>query len=89
MWLNREKRRVFYLCRRVNGKPRQFRVGTGLLAERLAAEVEARKANAEACTAWKTKVSAAEGSLDELYDGMEQLTAASLLAQVFHRHERG
>ena len=93
MWLNRGKRKVFYLCRWVNGRPRQFRVGTGPLAEKLAAEPEARKqtrkASAEACAAWKAKASAVEGPLNELCAGLEQVTIATLLAQGFHRHDRG
>ena len=93
MWLNRGNRQVFYLCRRVNGKPRQIRIGTGPLAEKLAAELEGRKrtrkASAEACAAWKAKVSAAEGPLDELCADLDQMTAASLLALGYHRHDRG
>jgi hypothetical protein len=92
MWLNRGNRQVFYLCRRVNGRPQQIRVGIGPLAERLAAELEGRKqvrkASAEACAAWKAKASGAERPLDELCAGLDQMTAASLLALGYHRHDR-
>src|ERR1700722_4482567 len=92
MWLNRGKRKVFYLCKRVNGKPRQIRVGTGPLAEKLAAELEARKAArkaaVQACATWKAAMSAVEDPLDELCAGLDQVVTASLLALGFHRHDR-
>jgi hypothetical protein len=93
MLLNRGGRQLLYLSRRVNGKPKKIYVGTGPLADLLAAELEARKrarkATAEACAAWKAKVFAVEEPLDELCADLEQLTAASLLARGYHRHHRG
>jgi hypothetical protein len=93
MWLNRGKCQVFYLCRRVNGRPRQFRVGTGPLADLLAAELESRKrarqAQAEACASRRAEVGAAENPLDALCASLDQVTSASLLAHGYHRHDRG
>ena len=77
MWLMRGTKKCFYLSKRINGKPRCVYVGTGPEAERLAAEVEARnQARMEAsraCTAWKTRVGATEGPLDELCGSLELL----------------
>jgi hypothetical protein len=92
MWLNRGTRRVFYLCKRVNGIPRQIRVGTGPLAEKLAAELEARKAArkaaVQACIDWNAAVCAVEDPLDDLCAGLDQVVTASLLASGYHRHDR-
>jgi hypothetical protein len=92
MWLNHGNRKVFYLCKRVNGKPRQIRVGTGPLAEKLAAELEGRKvvrrAAKEACILWAARMHAVEDPLDELCAGLDQVVTASLLVQGFHRHDR-
>ena len=93
MWLNRGNRKVFYLCKRVNGKPRQIRVGTGPLANKLAAELEARKAArkaaAKAFTSWTAQVRAVEDPLDTLCTDLDQVITGSLLALGFHRHDRG
>jgi hypothetical protein len=92
MWLNHGNRKVFYLCKRINGKPRQIRVGTGPLAEKLAAELEtrkaARKAVAEACASGDAQTRAVEQPLDNLCAGLDQVVIASLLAIGFHRHDR-
>src|SRR5262245_2284916 len=92
MYLNRGGRKLFYLSRRVNGKPKKIYFGTGPLAEMVAAELEgrkrARKASAEACAMWRAKVGAAEGPLDELCASLELLATASLLALGYHRHDR-
>src|SRR4051812_46921320 len=92
MWLNRGRRQVFYLVRRVNGQPRQLRVGTGPLAEKVAAELEVRKAErkakAEASASREARVNAAEDPLDALCAGLESLITASLLAGGYHRQGR-
>jgi hypothetical protein len=93
MLLKRGGRQLLYLSRRVNGKPRKIYVGTGPLADLLAAELESRKrahkARVEACAAWKAKVGAAENPLDELCGALDQVAAASLLARGYRRHDRG
>jgi len=93
MFLNRGGRKLLYLSRRVNGKPKKIYVGTGPLADLLAAELEgrkrARKATAEAYAAWKAQVGAVENPLDQLCAGLDQVTSASLLAHGYHRHDRG
>ena len=93
MWSTRGSRNLFYLSRRVHGVPTKVYVGTGPSADRLAAEVEARKrarqAVAEACAAQKEAVRAAEGPLDELCAGLDQVVAATLLGRGYHRHDRG
>ena len=92
MWLTRGTKKCFYRATRINGRPRCVYVGTGPEAERVAAEIEARKrARMEASrafAAWKTRVGATEGPLDELCSSLELLVAASLLAQGYHRHDR-
>ena len=54
---------VFYLSRRVNGKPTKIYVGTGIEAEKLVPEVEIRKRArldaAEACVARNVRTAAA------------------------------
>jgi hypothetical protein len=89
MWLRRGERKVFYLCKRVAGVPRQVRVGTGPAAEKMAAELEARKrdrkARAEACAAWEQRVGELEGPLEQLCAGLEQAAAGALLLAGFHR----
>jgi hypothetical protein len=93
MYLKRGGRQLLYLSRRVNGKPKKIYVGTGPLADLLAAELEsrkqARKASAEACASWRANVAAAENPLDALCAGLDQVTSASLLAHGYHRHDRG
>jgi hypothetical protein len=85
MFLNRRGRKLLYLSKRVNGKPKKVYVGTGPLADLLAAELEARKqvlkARAEACAAWKAKAAITEGPLDDLCNDLDQMSAASLLAR--------
>src|SRR5262245_19194020 len=93
MFQNRGGRKLLYLSRRVNGKPKKIYVGTGPLADLLAAELEARKRTrkerAETCASWKAQVGAAEHPLDELCDALDQVAAASLLTLGYHRHDRG
>jgi hypothetical protein len=93
MYLNRGGRKLLCLSRRVNGKPKKIYVGTGLLADLLAAELEARKrarkAAADARTAWKARVAAAEDPLDALCDDLDRTVAAHLLTHGYHRHDRG
>ncbi len=93
MYLNRGGRKLLYLSRRVNGKPKKIYVGTGPLANLLAAELESRKAQrkerAEACAAWKAQVSAAEDPLDALCADLDRAVAAHLLVLGYRRHDRG
>jgi len=92
MFLNRGGRKLLYLSRRVNGKPRKIYVGTGPLADLLAAELESRKRKRqvarEACAAWKADTRTAEQPLAELCASLELLATASLLALGYHRHDR-
>jgi hypothetical protein len=92
MWLNCGNHKVFYRCRRVNGTPQQILVGTGPLAEKLAAEREvrkaARKAAAEELATWVAQMRAVEEPLDALCAGLDQVVTASLLMLGYHRHDR-
>jgi hypothetical protein len=92
MWLKRGNKEVFYLSHRVNGKPTKTHIGTGIFAERVAAEVEDRKrvraAVSEACALFEARAIAAEQPLDALCESLELLATASLLALGFHRHDR-
>jgi hypothetical protein len=68
VWVKQYGRDVFYLSKRVNGKPTKFYVGAGPEAQALAAELERRKRErreaAEALAAWQAGVEAAEGPLE-------------------------
>lgn len=92
MYVTRYGKKLMYLSRRVNGKPRKIYLGTGPLAELAALELEARrserKAKAEERAARKARPLAAEHSLDSLCAGLELFTTASLLAEGFHRQDR-
>lgn len=93
MMSNRNGRQLLYLSRRVNGKPKKIYIGTGPLAEKLAIELELRKAARKVAgavrAAWQAKVRAAEDPLDALCADLDQAVAAHLLALGYHRHDRG
>lgn len=92
MWVKRGSKKVFYLSHRVNGKVTKTHLGTGILAEAAAAEVEDRKRTraeaSAACAAWQANARVADQPLDALCEGLEALTTATLLALGYHRHDR-
>ena len=92
MWAKRNGKDVFYQSRRINGKPTKVYVGTGIEAEKLAAEIERRKQSrveaAKVCALRGAQIGVAEGPLDDLCAGLELLVSASLLATGYRRHDR-
>jgi hypothetical protein len=85
-------KRYYYRARRVNGRPVQVYVGTGLVGEEAATADARRRVEQEAQgRAWRqaqARCTAALTPLVELSDLINVLAHATLLAEGFHRHYR-
>jgi hypothetical protein len=89
----RERGGLYYTrSRRVSGRVVREYVGGGILGQ-LAAQMDTqeRRRREEEAAAWKEeqeRIDALEAPIEELCEGAEVLTRATLLAAGYHRHNR-
>lgn len=93
-WEQRERGGLYYTrSKKVNGKVVREYVGGGILGE-LAAQMDAedRRQHEEEAAAWREERERLEelaGLADELWEDVETIAQAILIAAGFRRHKRG
>lgn len=90
-WEDRNGNRYYYRKRREGGRVVSEYVGSGSLAELLAArddiEQEERQEAQEAWKQEKARMDAIDNDLDDLGDYLKDLLAASLILAGYHQHK--
>ena len=93
-WERRERGGLYYTrSRKVNGQVVREYVGGGVLGQ-LAALMDAdeRRRREEEAALWREKrqsLEALDGLAEELYEAVEVIARAALLAAGYHQHNRG